>query len=91
MPTYEYLCKACGHRLEEFQSITEPPLQTCPQCNTDNLARVMGSGAGVIFKGTGFYLTDYRRKSGPAEAKEPSPGPAKKPDEPKTPPSSTAS
>ena len=90
MPTYEYLCKACGHTLEEFQSITEPPLQTCPKCNTDNLARVMGSGVGVIFKGTGFYLTDYR-KSSEARPKEPPAAPAKKADDSKSPPSSKTS
>jgi putative FmdB family regulatory protein len=61
MPTYEYQCKNCGHELEEFQSMTEPPLTHCPNCDTENLARIMGAGAGVIFKGTGFYLTDYRK------------------------------
>jgi putative FmdB family regulatory protein len=66
MPTYEYQCKACGHTLEEFHSITEPPLTRCPKCETDNLARVMGTGAGLIFRGTGFYLTDYKKSSGPA-------------------------
>jgi putative FmdB family regulatory protein len=63
MPTYQYQCTSCGHRLEEFQSITEPPLVLCPQCNTENLVRVIGAGAGVIFKGTGFYLTDYKKRS----------------------------
>ena len=61
MPTYEYLCKNCGHTFEEFQSMVEPPLVRCPSCGTDNLARVMGTGGGVIFKGSGFYLTDYRK------------------------------
>ena len=61
MPTYQYQCTSCGHRLEEFHSITEPPLLRCPECNTDNLVRVIGTGAGLIFKGTGFYLTDYKR------------------------------
>ena len=62
MPTYQYQCTSCGHRLEEFQSITEPPLVLCPQCNTENLVRVIGAGAGLIFKGTGFYLTDYKKE-----------------------------
>jgi len=61
MPTYEYQCKMCGHQLEEFQSITEEPLIRCPKCGTDNLVRVIGTGGGLIFKGTGFYLTDYKK------------------------------
>jgi len=60
MPTYEYLCKQCGHTFEEFQSMSDAPLTRCPQCGTDNLARVMGTGGGIIFKGSGFYITDYR-------------------------------
>lgn len=63
MPTYEYQCKNCGHALEEFQSMTEPPLTRCPQCNTDSLIRIMGGGSGLIFKGTGFYLTDYKKNA----------------------------
>jgi putative FmdB family regulatory protein len=73
MPTYQYQCKSCGHELEEFQSISEPPLVRCPQCGNDTLVRVIGSGAGLIFKGTGFYLTDYKKDSGKKE-----PQPAKK-------------
>ena len=64
MPTYEYQCKACGHTLEECHSITEPPLTRCPRCDTDNLVRVMGTGGGLIFRGTGFYLTDYKKSGG---------------------------
>ncbi len=63
MPTYEYQCKNCGHVLEELQSMSEPPLLHCPKCNTDSLARVLGGGSGLIFKGTGFYLTDYKKSS----------------------------
>lgn len=66
MPTYEYQCKACGHTLEEFHSIMDPPLTRCPKCDTDNLVRVMGTGVGLIFRGTGFYLTDYKRSGGSA-------------------------
>ena len=69
MPTYEYLCKNCGHTFEELQSMSEDPLTRCPNCNTDNLARVMGTGGGFILKGSGFYTTDYR-KSGPSVAGE---------------------
>jgi putative FmdB family regulatory protein len=61
MPTYQYHCRNCGHTVEEFQSMTEDPLVTCPECRTDNLVRIMGAGAGLIFKGSGFYLTDYRK------------------------------
>jgi len=77
MPTYQYLCKKCGHQLEELQSISAPPLVRCPKCHTDNLARAMGAGAGLIFKGSGFYQTDYKKKSG-ARAKEGSSSKGKK-------------
>lgn len=60
MPTYEYLCDACGDRFEEFQSITAEPLQQCPKCG-GKVRRLIGAGAAVIFKGSGFYATDYRR------------------------------
>ncbi len=63
MPTYQYQCKKCGHVLEELQSISEPPLTHCPNCNTESLARVIGGGTGLIFKGSGFYLTDYKKTS----------------------------
>ena len=67
MPTYEYQCKNCGHTFEELQSFAEPPLVRCPQCNTDSLMRVLGGGSGVIFKGSGFYQTDYGKGSSRAE------------------------
>ncbi len=67
MPTYEYQCRECGFELEEFQSITETPLVHCPKCKTDNLVRILGSGVNLIFKGSGFYLTDYK-KSGTSSA-----------------------
>lgn len=60
MPTYDYLCQECGHRFEEFQSITAKPLKKCPSCSKPKLQRLIGTGAGVIFKGSGFYQTDYR-------------------------------
>jgi len=63
MPTYQYVCKNCGYEMEELQKITDPPLVRCPNCNTDSLARVIGGGSGVIFKGSGFYLTDYKKKA----------------------------
>ena len=61
MPTYDYECEACGHRFEHFQSMTSRRLRTCPECKKKRLVRLVGSGAGVIFKGSGFYETDYKR------------------------------
>ena len=63
MPTYDYRCESCGHELELFQSITASPKRKCPDCGTMKLKRVIGSGAGIIFKGAGFYETDYRSES----------------------------
>ena len=60
MPTYEYVCDACGHEYERFQSITASPDRTCPKCGKRKVRRKIGIGAGVLFKGTGFYETDYR-------------------------------
>lgn len=61
MPTYEYLCEACGHEMEEFQSISAKPLKKCPECKKNKLKRLIGTGSGVIFKGSGFWETDYNR------------------------------
>ena len=61
MPTYEYECIHCGHNFELFQKMTDRPLDKCPKCNQE-VKRLIGSGAGIIFKGAGFYATDYRRK-----------------------------
>ena len=69
MPTYEYLCEACGHHFDEFQSITADALKTCPACGRKKLRRLIGTGAGIIFKGSGFYQTDYRSDSYRAAAK----------------------
>lgn len=68
MPTYDYECSACGHSFEAFQSMTEKKLKKCPKCKKLSLARLIGGGAGVIFKGSGFYQTDYKNKGG--ETKE---------------------
>jgi len=64
MPTYEYECPACGHRFEKFQRMTEAPLNTCPQCGSA-IRRLIGKGSGILFKGPGFYATDYSRSSPP--------------------------
>lgn len=63
MPTYEYICDDCSHEFEEFQSITAKPLKKCPECTKPKLRRKIGTGAGIIFKGSGFYETDYRSES----------------------------
>jgi len=65
MPTYEYECDACGHKFEKFQSMSDPVLRKCPACGKRKLQRLMGTGAGIIFKGSGFYETDYKRKAPP--------------------------
>ncbi len=63
MPTYDYRCKACSHEWEEFQSITAAPTKNCPDCGKSKAERIIGAGAGLIFKGSGFYITDYRSDS----------------------------
>jgi putative FmdB family regulatory protein len=62
MPTYEYECTRCGHRFEMFQSMSDKPRRRCPKCR-GLLLRLPGAGAGMIFKGSGFYATDYRSTS----------------------------
>lgn len=62
MPTYEYECLRCGHDFERFQKITDAPVKTCPKCR-GKVRRRIGTGAGIIFKGSGFYATDYRSDS----------------------------
>jgi len=63
MPTYEYICEKCGCEFEKFQSISARPLRKCNECGRMGLRRLIGAGAGIIFKGSGFYETDYRSKS----------------------------
>lgn len=63
MPTYEYICDACEHEFEEFQSITASALKKCPACGKLKLRRKIGTGGAIIFKGSGFYETDYRSDS----------------------------
>lgn len=63
MPTYDYRCKACGHELELFQSMSERPKRKCPSCGKSSLERLIGAGGGLLFKGSGYYQTDYRSQS----------------------------
>lgn len=63
MPTYDYECDACEHKFEHFQGINDPHLRKCPECGKNKLRRLIGAGGAVMFKGTGFYQTDYRSES----------------------------
>jgi putative FmdB family regulatory protein len=69
MPTYEYHCDGCEHHFDEFQSMKDPPLKKCPKCRKSKLRRIFGTGAAILFKGSGFYQTDYRSESYKAAAK----------------------
>ena len=70
MPTYEYACDACGHEFETFQGITEKPFRSCPKCGKRKVQRQISGGAGFLFKGSGFYITDYRSDSYKKQAKK---------------------
>ena len=63
MPTYDYRCKVCGHEFEYFQSMKDDALRKCPACKKSSLERLIGTGAAILFKGSGFYETDYRSES----------------------------
>jgi len=97
MPTYDYKCGECGHLFEEFQSMKADPLKDCPKCGKPALKRLMAGGAGMIFKGSGFYLTDYVKSGsspskGSAESKSDSTAkPAEKKDSPASSSSSSSS
>ncbi|MCI0343406.1 MAG: zinc ribbon domain-containing protein [Planctomycetales bacterium] len=73
MPTYEYECAACEHRFDEFQMMSDPTLRRCPKCGKLRLRRLIGAGGGLIFKGSGFYITDYRSKDYADKAKAETP------------------
>jgi putative FmdB family regulatory protein len=68
MPTYEYSCPDCGHAFEQFQSMRDEPLKTCPRCHKNGVKRHIGGGAGLIFKGSGFYITDYKKSAAKPES-----------------------
>jgi len=68
MPTYDYICTGCTYRFEHFQSMSDEPIRVCPNCN-GSVQRIIGGGTGLIFKGSGYYLTDY--KANPSETDKP--------------------
>lgn len=67
MPNYIYECSECGYKLQEFQSMSDKPLVVCPKCKKKNLVRLILGGSAVLFKGSGFYETDYKKKCGAPE------------------------
>ena len=77
MPTYDYRCDGCGYQFEEMQSFKADPLKTCPKCGEDKLRRLFGTGAAILFKGGGFYETDYKRGEGYKKAEQADSGAAK--------------
>lgn len=79
MPTYEYKCKDCGYEFEQFQNMSDKPLKKCPKCE-GKVERIIGAGGGLIFKGSGFYITDYRSESYKKAEKADKPSPPKKAD-----------
>ena len=93
MPTYDYLCDGCGHQFELFQSIKEDAKKKCPECAKPKLRRLIGPGAAIVFKGSGFYQTDYRSESykKAAKADKPSDGATKSSGDSATPSSTPAS
>ena len=91
MPTYDYVCRACGHELELFQAITARPKRKCPRCSRNSLERRIGTGAAILFRGSGFYQTDYRSdaytkahkaETSTGEGKPAADTPTKQPDKP---------
>ena len=93
MPTYEYACPKCGHAFEQFQSMNDAPLTKCPVCKKTGVKRLIGGGAGLIFKGSGFYITDYKNKktSGEGSSGGGKPSGAKSESKPETKPDSKPS
>ncbi|OHB59656.1 MAG: FmdB family transcriptional regulator [Planctomycetes bacterium RBG_13_46_10] len=78
MPTYDYVCESCGHKFEQFQSMKAGSLRKCPKCGKNKLKRLIGAGSGVIFKGSGFYATDYRSEGYKKAKESEKPAPAAK-------------
>ena len=74
MPNYDYVCEKCGHEFEVFQQMSAAPLKSCPACKKRSVKRLIGGGAGLIFKGTGFYITDYKNKASAGSGEKASTG-----------------
>lgn len=91
MPTYEYRCEACNHQFDELQSFKDEPLKVCPKCHQETLRRLFGTGAAILFKGGGFYETDYRSESYKKAAKAEQDAAAPKTSETKSESNGTAS
>jgi putative FmdB family regulatory protein len=93
MPTYDYICDDCGHEFEAYEPITAEPRKDCPDCSGLGLRRKIGPGAAILFKGSGFYQTDYRSESykKAAKADKPSDGAAKSSGDSASPSSTPAS
>src|SRR3954462_12136733 len=91
MPTYDYSCDACNHEFEVFEPITAQPQKKCPKCKKNRLRRLFGAGGGLIFKGSGFYQTDYRSESykKAAESEKPKTDDSSKPTDGKSPKAET--
>lgn len=79
MPTYDYRCNACGHAFEKFHSMSAAPIRQCPECGKKTVKRIIGAGAGIIFKGTGFYQTDYKTKTPSKDSADKTPSAKDKP------------
>ena len=73
MPTYDYICIDCSHEFEEFQKMSDPVIEKCPKCN-GTVRRKISGGAGLLFKGNGFYITDYKKSAGGKEESADKPG-----------------
>jgi len=70
MPNYDYECQSCGHKFEKFQYMNDQPIKKCPDCHKDKVKRLISSGSGIIFKGSGFYATDYKKSKASTSTKD---------------------
>lgn len=84
MPTYEYLCENCRYKFESFQSMSSEPIKICPKCGLSTVTRLISGGTGLIFKGSGFYITDYSKKNNSTSTAQPKPSVTDSVKKPKT-------